>query len=271
MARKFNVSTEALLFRLLNSKLLSKNTVNNIFHRSSHSEVNTIGHGMTGSSFCARKSTSCLNSSGFLLYLSRISDFKRSISICSRLRKAFLTSVLLPTCLGPNRKKLLLTKGRLRSLGITFQLYRAKLICRVLFYNRMHIPLKSATCSEQFPQAMVKLEVLNSRMKDFYDIWFLSRTFDFRGETLAKAIEKTFENQNTPITVNPTVFDLSFTKDEEKKVQRLGFIKKVKITDAPGFFEDVAAAVKVFLEPIVASIVEQQTFHGIWTAPDPWR
>ena len=48
-------------------------------------------------------------------------------------------------------------------------------------------------------------------------------------------------------------------------------LKKAKITDAPGSFEDVAAAVKVFLEPIVASIVERQTFHGIWTAPGPWR
>ena len=40
-----------------------------------------------------------------------------------------------------------------------------------------------STISEKF-QAMVKLGVLNSRMKDFYDIWFLSRRFDFKGEIL---------------------------------------------------------------------------------------
>ena len=74
---------------------------------------------------------------------------------------------------------------------------------------------------------------------------------------------------NTPITVNPTIFDPSFTKDKDNKVQWLGFIKKAKITDAPGSFEDVATAVKVFLEPIVASIFARQTFHGIWTAPGP--
>ena len=129
---------------------------------------------------------------------------------------------------------------------------------------------KESTIAEKF-QAMVKLGILNSRMKDFYDIWFLSRMFDFRGEILAEAIEKTFENRNTLITVNLTVFDLSFTKDEDKKVQWLGFIKRAKITDAPGSFEDVATAVKVFLEPIVASMVDRQTFHGIWTAPGPWR
>lgn len=48
-------------------------------------------------------------------------------------------------------------------------------------------------------------------------------------------------------------------------------VSAARITDAPGSFENVAAAVKAFLEPIVASIVNRQTFHGIWTAPGPWR
>jgi hypothetical protein len=60
-------------------------------------------------------------------------------------------------------------------------------------------------------------------------------------------------------------------KAKDKKAQWLGFIKKAKVADAPGSFENVAAAVKVFLEPIVASIVERQTFHRIWTAPGPSR
>ena len=124
--------------------------------------------------------------------------------------------------------------------------------------------------AEKF-QTMVRLGVLNSRMKDFYDIWFLSRMFDFRGKTLTEAIEKTFKNRNTPITVNPAVFDLSFLNDEDKKVQWLGFIKKAKLTDAPGSFDDVARAVKIFLKPIVVSLVERKAFRGIWAAPGPWR
>lgn len=74
-----------------------------------------------------------------------------------------------------------------------------------------------STIAEKF-QAMVKLDVLNSRMKDFYDIWMLSRTFDFKGETLAEAVEKTFENRNTPITIDPTAFDPSFAKDGKKRL-----------------------------------------------------
>jgi len=63
---------------------------------------------------------------------------------------------------------------------------------------------------------MVKLGILNSRMKDFYDIWMLSRTFDFSGEMLAKAVEKTFENRNPPIPIKRTVFNPSFVNDQTK-------------------------------------------------------
>ena len=127
-----------------------------------------------------------------------------------------------------------------------------------------------STIAEKF-HAMVKLGVLNSRMKDFYDIWLLSRMFDFKGEVLAEAVEKTFMNRNTPITANPTVFDPSFLEDKNKKVQWLGFIKKAKLADVPGSFEDVAEAIKVFLNPILASLIERKTFNSTWTALGPWR
>jgi hypothetical protein len=127
-----------------------------------------------------------------------------------------------------------------------------------------------STIAEKF-QAMVKLGVLNSRMKDFYDIWMLSRSFSFKGKLLAEAIKKTFENRSTPVTIDPAIFNPSFVKDGNKKVQWQGFIKKTNLTDAPEDFEDVVALVKVFLEPLVVSIAEQRVFNSIWTAPGPWR
>ena len=127
-----------------------------------------------------------------------------------------------------------------------------------------------STIAEKF-QAMVKLGVLNSRMKDFYDIWMLSRMFDFKGETLAEAVEKTFENRKTQIDTNPTVFNTSFAKDDDKTVQWMGFIRKAKLTDAPETFEEVVAAIKRFLEPIAASLAADRPFHRTWNAPGPWR
>jgi hypothetical protein len=75
----------------------------------------------------------------------------------------------------------------------------------------------------------------------------LSRTFNFRGEMLAEAVEKTFENRNTPIPIKPTVFNPSFVNDQTKKIQWQGFIRKAKLSDAPVSFEDVVAAIKVSL------------------------
>jgi hypothetical protein len=127
-----------------------------------------------------------------------------------------------------------------------------------------------STIAEKF-QSMVKLGLLNSRMKDFYDIWFLSRMFQFSGETLIEAIKKTFEKRKTPLIDEPTVFGPTFMKDGTKQAQWKGFIEKTKLTDAPPSFEDIAASIKDFLQPIVDSIINNRTFQSFWTAPGPWR
>jgi len=67
---------------------------------------------------------------------------------------------------------------------------------------------KESTIAEKF-EAMVKLGVLNSRMKDFFDIWLLSRQFDFEGQRLAAAIEKTFSTRATDIQSEPIALTIS--------------------------------------------------------------
>jgi hypothetical protein len=85
---------------------------------------------------------------------------------------------------------------------------------------------------------------------------------DFRDFTHIKCIGN---------AIKPTAFDSSFVNVQAKKIQWQGFIRKAKLSDAPEFFEDVVAAVKAFLEPLVASLAEGRTFRNIWSAPGPWR
>lgn len=47
--------------------------------------------------------------------------------------------------------------------------------------------------------AILDLMEFSSRMKDYYDIYYLANKFDFDGATLTKALKKTFENQDTPL------------------------------------------------------------------------
>ena len=60
----------------------------------------------------------------------------------------------------------------------------------------------------------------------------------------------------------------NFTNTAVSVHQRL--LNKAKLPKAPDSFADVAMAVKVFLGPIVASLVDKKTFQRFWTAPGPW-
>jgi hypothetical protein len=78
-------------------------------------------------------------------------------------------------------------------------------------------------------EAMVKLGLANSRMKDFYDIWLLSRLFSFEGNVLRKALENTFDRRRTTFPAStPFAFTPAFYKDPQKTVQWKAFIKKIK-------------------------------------------
>ncbi|MBD3349724.1 MAG: nucleotidyl transferase AbiEii/AbiGii toxin family protein [Candidatus Eisenbacteria bacterium] len=127
-----------------------------------------------------------------------------------------------------------------------------------------------STVAEKF-QAMVVLGILNSRMKDFYDIWMLSRTFDFAGEALAEAIEKTFEARQTELTAEATVFEPSFANDTGKQAQWTAFLRKSNLGDAPSSFSEVVEAVTSFLKPVARALVKRKAFRATWKAPGPWR
>ena len=129
----------------------------------------------------------------------------------------------------------------------------------------------SSICSTEKFEAMVKLGIINSRMKDFYDIWLLSRQFDFDGHVLATAIRKTFENRRTDIPSQPTVLQDSFAKDPIKETQWRAFISKGKLDSAPTSFAEAVSAISAFLEPLTAALAVQEDFSKTWKAPGPWQ
>src|SRR5207249_5738655 len=58
---------------------------------------------------------------------------------------------------------------------------------------------REASVAEKF-EAMVELDIRNSRMKDFHDVWALSGAFAFDGPTLQRATAACFERRGTPWT-----------------------------------------------------------------------
>jgi hypothetical protein len=120
-------------------------------------------------------------------------------------------------------------------------------------------------------QAMVFLGTLNSRMKDFFDIWLLARQFDFAGAELARAIAKTFENRGTEIESDPVALTAGFTTAESTRQQWTAFLRSSKLDAAPATLEQVREPLRQFLLPVATALVEGRDFTDQWTAPGPWR
>jgi predicted nucleotidyltransferase component of viral defense system len=110
---------------------------------------------------------------------------------------------------------------------------------------------RETVIAEKF-QAMVVLGRANSRMKDFYDIWILSRTFAFADDRLARAIAATFARRRTPIPDEASdALSSAFAADADKQTQWRAFIADVAVD--PGSLADVIAALGAFLTPHVAA------------------
>ncbi|RJP17783.1 MAG: nucleotidyl transferase AbiEii/AbiGii toxin family protein [Deltaproteobacteria bacterium] len=134
---------------------------------------------------------------------------------------------------------------------------------RLLGYSR------ESAIAEKF-EAMVKLGILNSRMKDFFDIWLLSRQFEFNGRTLSDAIRETFSHRETEVSVSPVAFTKAFSDDPAKILQWRAFVRKSRIPAIPESLGDVVAHIAHFLGPVVEALSRKDPFFGTWRPPGPW-
>jgi len=97
-------------------------------------------------------------------------------------------------------------------------------------------------------EAMIKLGELNSRMKDFYDIYILSKTFSFDGNTLVRAIKATFKQRGTQIPEGkPLALTDEFADDANKNIQWKAFISRNNLEDFGFDFPQLIKALNDFL------------------------
>lgn len=135
---------------------------------------------------------------------------------------------------------------------------------KLMAYNR------ETAIAEKF-EAMVKIGELNSRMRDFFDVWILAQTFDFDGPALKKAIASTFARRETALEVDPVCFETKFTQSSLKASQWKGFLKTARVDGAPGDFADVVSGVRDFLQPVIEALVKQQNYEKLWPPGGPWQ
>jgi hypothetical protein len=129
---------------------------------------------------------------------------------------------------------------------------------------------RETVIAEKF-EAMVQLGTLNTRMKDFFDIWLLASQFNFTGPELAQAVEKTFTHRGTRLDADPVALTPSFMAAENTQKQWAAFVKRSQLDNAPKTLDDARAQLRSFLLPVASAVLAAQSFADSWSAPGPWR
>lgn len=128
---------------------------------------------------------------------------------------------------------------------------------------------RETTIAEKL-NAMFQHGRLNSRMKDYFDIGLLARSFAFDGSKLARAIRATFERRATPLTATPVGLSDEFAIEPGKQVQWAAFLRKIQVADAPGELAVQLVALRTFLAPVLAALVDGTPFAKQWPKGGPW-
>jgi len=121
-------------------------------------------------------------------------------------------------------------------------------------------------------ETIVRRGLINSRMKDYYDIWALAQNFDFDGEILRNAIKATFRRRKTTLQ-SGTAEGLSaeFAEDGTKQAQWAAFVRRTRLKISAADLNTVVDGIRKFLSPVSSSALHSGTFRKTWHKGKDWQ
>lgn len=129
---------------------------------------------------------------------------------------------------------------------------------------------REASIAEKF-HAMVVLDIRNSRMKDFYDVWFMANTWTFDMGSLRKAILASFERRgSTTPTGVPFALTHDFLSDPQKTQQWSAFVNRLNPGEKAPSLEEVGAVLRAFLLPCISRDSPTKAAILSWTPNQGW-
>ena len=121
-------------------------------------------------------------------------------------------------------------------------------------------------------EAMVKLGVINSRIKDFFDIRELALRFEFNGKDLTGAVSATFRRRRTEIPIEtPLALSEDFLHQPGRQAQWKAFVRKGRLSRETDTLDVVIPKLREFLEPVLAAAAENKDLDAIWKPGGPWH
>lgn len=122
-----------------------------------------------------------------------------------------------------------------------------------------------STIAEKLDAILQRFE-LTGRMKDFYDIYYLSRSFDFDGLKLQTAIQETLRNRGTAYEKDSFARIVALADDEDMQIKWRYFLKTLGSSEV--LFKTVIEGLQGFLEPVWKCILAEQELMMSWRAAD---
>lgn len=118
-----------------------------------------------------------------------------------------------------------------------------------------------STIAEKFDAIITRLE-LTSRMKDYYDIYYLANTFNFDGRKLQEAISETLQNRGTVYDKDTFNSVVSFSERDDMNLKWRYFLRKLGAAEPN--FDEVTRVIDLFLNGIFQAVVNETEFFGGW-------
>jgi predicted nucleotidyltransferase component of viral defense system len=136
---------------------------------------------------------------------------------------------------------------------------------------KLRVYARESTIAEKL-HAMVELGLGNSRLKDFYDLWFLSTEYSFDGRTLTEAVRATFDRRKTPIPgAEPVALSDEFAADTLKLNQWKAFLRRARLGKEAPPLRELVLALREFLLPILQAPANAPAPKMTWAPGGPWK
>lgn len=133
----------------------------------------------------------------------------------------------------------------------------------------LHVYPRYSVVAEKL-EALTSLGMLNSRMKDYFDLWILAKHSDFDGQILSRAVAATFERRRTVVPTGvPIGLSDEFINDVQKGKQWQGFLRKNALD--PMSLATVVIDLRDFLMPVLAAIAAGGSHDYPWRAGTGWQ
>jgi predicted nucleotidyltransferase component of viral defense system len=118
-------------------------------------------------------------------------------------------------------------------------------------------------------EALTVLGLLNSRIKDYYDLALLGRLYPFDGGLLVEAIRSTFRHRGTAIEEVPVGLTDAFSADPARAMQWRAFVRRSRFDSQSGL-DELVAQVRNFASVPLSAAARSDSFRAHWEPGGPW-